>query len=78
MLVSKYRFFLLSVLIWSILMLGIKIRTILKSELNVLHENVNVFNSRFPRKPRNNKNLGGQSIVRHPVGRGIKSNTAIR
>ena len=42
MLVFNYRFFLLNVLIRSICMLGIKIRTVLKSELNGLHENVNL------------------------------------
>ena len=40
MLVFNYRFFLLNLLIWSIFMLGIKIRTVLKSELIGLHENV--------------------------------------
>ena len=49
MLVSKYRFFLLHVLIWSILMLGIKIRAVLKSELNGLHKNVQHFNPRCNR-----------------------------
>ena len=33
-------FLLLNVLIWSILIIGIKIRTVLKSELDGLHENV--------------------------------------
>ena len=49
MLVSKYRVFLLNVLNWSILMLGIKIRTVLKSELNGLHEYVQHFNPRCNR-----------------------------
>ena len=39
-------FLLLSVLIWSILMLRIKMRTVLKSELNFLHGNVNIFDPR--------------------------------
>ena len=46
MLVFNYRFFLLNMLIWSIFMLGNKIRTFLKSELNGLHENVQHFDSR--------------------------------
>ena len=36
MLVFNFRFFLLNVLIWSIFMIGIKMRTVLKSELNGL------------------------------------------
>ena len=36
MLVFNYRFFLLNVLIWSIFMLGIKVRMVLKSELDGL------------------------------------------
>ena len=47
MLVFKYCFFLLNVLIWSILMLRIKIRTDLKSELNGLHKNVQNFDPRY-------------------------------
>ena len=43
MLVFNYRFFLLNVLIWSIFMLGIKIRTVLTSELNGLNEKVQHF-----------------------------------
>ena len=43
MLVFNFRFFLLNVLIWSIFMLGIKIRTVLKSELNGLNEKVQNF-----------------------------------
>ena len=46
MLVFNYRFFLLNVLIWSIFMLGIKIRIVLKLELDGLHENVQHFDSR--------------------------------
>ena len=46
MLVCNYRFFLLNVLIWSIFMLGIKIRMVLKSELGGLHENVQHFDPR--------------------------------
>ena len=46
MLVFNYRFFLLNVLIWSIFMLGIKIRMVLKSELDGLHENVQHFDPR--------------------------------
>ena len=46
MLVFNYHFFLLNMLIWSIFMLGIKIRTVLKSELNGLHENVQHFDPR--------------------------------
>ena len=41
-------FFLLNVLIWSLFMLGIKIKTVLKSELNGFHENVQHFDSRCP------------------------------
>ena len=37
MVVFNYRFFLLNMLIGSIFMLGIKIRTVLKSELNGLN-----------------------------------------
>ena len=48
MLVFNFRFFLLNVLIWSIFMIGIKIRTVLNLELNGLHENVQNFNSRCP------------------------------
>ena len=40
MLVFNFRFFLLNVLIWSICMIGIEIRTVLNLELNGLHENV--------------------------------------
>ena len=40
MLVFNCRYFLLNVLIWTVFILGIKIRTVLKSELNGLHENV--------------------------------------
>ena len=47
MLVFNYRFFLLNVLIWSIFMLGIKIRMVLKSELDGLHENVQHFDPRY-------------------------------
>ena len=43
MLLFNFRFFLLNVLIWSIFMLGIKIRTVLKSELNGLNEKVQHF-----------------------------------
>ena len=39
-------FFLLNVLIWSIFMLGIKRRMVLKSELDGLHENVQHFDPR--------------------------------
>ena len=46
MLVFNYLFFLLNVLIWSIFMLGIKIRTVLESKLNGLHENVQHFDPR--------------------------------
>ena len=48
MLVFNFRFFLLNVLIWSICMIGIKIRTVLNLELNGLHENVKNVNSRCP------------------------------
>ena len=48
MLVFNFRFFLLNVLIWSIFMIGFKIRTALNLELNGLHKNVQHFNSRFP------------------------------
>ena len=48
MLVFNYRFFLLNMLIWSIFMLGIEIRTVLKSELNGLNENFQHFDSRCP------------------------------
>ena len=57
MLVFNYHFFLLNVLIWSIFMLGIKIRTVLKSELNGLQENVQILTLV----------LGGQSIVSAPT-----------
>ena len=40
MLVLKYLFFLLNVLIWSIFIPGIKIRPVLKLKLNGLHEKV--------------------------------------
>ena len=48
MLFFNYCVFLPIVLIWSFVMIGIKIRTALKSELNWLHENVHNFNSRCP------------------------------
>ena len=48
MLVFNFRFFLLNVLIWSICMIGIKIRTVLNLEFNGLHENVQDFDSRCP------------------------------
>ena len=44
--VFNYRHFLLNMLILSIFVLGIKIRTVVKSELNGLHENVQHF---YPR-----------------------------
>ena len=47
MLVFNYCFFLLNVLIWSIFMLGIKIRTDLNSELNGLHKIVQNFDPRY-------------------------------
>ena len=47
MLVFNYCFFLLKLLIWSILMLRIRIKTDLKSELNGLHENVQHFDPRY-------------------------------
>ena len=47
MLVFNYCFFLLNVLIWPILMLTIRIRTDLKSELIGLHENVQHFDPRY-------------------------------
>ena len=46
MLVFNYHFFLLNLLIWSIFMLGIKIRMVLNSELDGLHENVQHFDPR--------------------------------
>ena len=56
MLVFNYRFFLLNMLIWSIFMLGIKIRTVLKSELNGLHKNVQHFDPSFLGSRENTKN----------------------
>ena len=43
------------------------IRTVLKSELNGLHENVKNVNSWCPKSWEITKNLGAQSIVRHHV-----------
>ena len=59
MLVFNYRFFLLNVLIRSILMLGIKVRTVLNSELNGFHENVQHFNPRCNRSQNMTVNKAG-------------------
>ena len=58
MLVFKFRFFLLNVLIWSICMVRIKIRTVLKLELNGLYQNVKNVDPRC---------LGSQENTKHKV-----------
>ena len=44
-------------LIWLMFMLGINIRTVLKSELNGLHENVKSFDPRCLGSGENTKNI---------------------
>ena len=52
---------------WSNFLQGIEIRTVFISEVNGLYENIQHFDSKFPGRQGNCKNLGGQSIVGHPV-----------
>ena len=67
MLVFNFRFFLLNVLIWSIFMLGIKIRTVLKSEMNGLNKKVQHFYPSCLRSREMHKTKKDNNIAGHPV-----------
>ena len=67
MLVFNYRFILLNELIWSFFMLGIKIRMVLKLELDGLHENVQHFDPRCIESREMHKQAKNNNIAGHPV-----------